>query len=230
MLPKNIKMIMKQLVFIVILLSYSALCADYCSGYDHKTCDLNFACAYEETEHWCHKVIYEQLGDPRDDLPHYVIFDEDETCDYDFSTQNDFAVHTSFFDSRKFRSWCRLMNVHKIRVYQDYYPTKGSFDDEADDVYATNAIIYPKAQEGCALLYSKKYYRGDSWEICFSTRLNGKKVGSIMVGVHAQLSLYDSHGIPLMDFQQATFKIDGLPNLYGHRFEYVKIEKYGNED
>lgn len=213
------------MIKIIILLALIALtyqkyeCRDF--GYEH--CNSEFRCAWEEPDQMCIEATYIPLEHHRKNIPHYVIFDNDPACDY-IVGDGDFTASQSFKKSQHFRSFCRFYNVLKIKVRGTYYSDANVLPSEK---YATSAVIYPEAREGCALLYAKKFYRGKSWEICKPTQLYESKIRSMIQGRNTQLSLYDYNGHPLKRFQQKTFDTDGITKFKNDEVvEFVLLEKY----
>lgn len=217
--------------FTLLLFSAFVLCYSYphtstqhniCNDFSEYECNNNVLCMWEESVDQCRRAYYTDLGHSREDIPQYIIFKEDYECNYNIYLK-DFVASQSFENSHGFRSFCRGMNINKIRVYNDHKK------DDALVGANKNALIYPQAADGCVLLYSEINFSGESWEICRPTKLNGQIIKSIMIGNRAQLSLYDDKTKPMHGFEQLTYTANGYPDIHGHHFEYALIEKYDNE-
>lgn len=207
------------LLTFILLIGYS-IQSQTCSSLHHDDCIDTYNCKWEETLKQCQSVEYSDLGASRHDLPHYIIFHRDDQCDYSVG-DDDFEVTKTFVRGFKFKSWCRLINIYLIKVKDQFYDGPGKIKD-----YENQALIIPKPKDGCALLYEKKFYRGDSWEMCRPTKLNGQRIKSLIVGPRAQLSLYAKDTDPINHFQQIKHNDVGRPKINARRFEYVLVEKH----
>lgn len=215
-----------------IVLILSLVCFTYQNRYRHTCRDLNqidcensVGCFFDDSTDICQTAEYELLGHRRDTFSQYMIFDSDVKCDNILNTE-DFVATQSFKNSKHFKSFCGFWGVHKIQVAGNFYRLGNAGDFNAID---TRAIIYPKAEQGCLLAFSKKYYRGSSWNICRPTKLNGQRIRSIMPGDNVIFSLYDNEGRAYPDFQLQTFgdaavEEDGFPDIDHEHLEYILVQ------
>lgn len=213
---------MIKIIILLGLVAFSYQLYD-CQDLNFEDCNNDHRCFWEEENQVCLLATYYPLEHHRESIPHSVIFDDDEACSYVLK-EGDFVAQQTFKKSKAFRSFCRFYNVLKIKVRGQYYD---SADNIPSEKFATSAILYPEARDGCALLYTKKFFRGKSWEVCKATRLYGSKIRSIMQGRRSQLSLYDYNGHALGEYQQLTFNDEGIPKFRNSEVvEFILIEKY----
>lgn len=198
-----------------------------------EECEASVSCrySYNGNVNVCFDAIYRNLGHRRT-LEQQVIFDIDANCDYLVAGRDFYAKKT--FHNKKFQSFCGFNNVEGVSVNGQFYGAPQTFVRSF-----TSAIIHPSAPTGTAYLYSRKYFRGDSWVAAGPTKLNGQTIRSIQIGPDTQISLYDKEGFAIEGYQQLWYYdateenkfLDANNNLVGivdfkhyKNLEYVLVE------
>lgn len=202
-----------------------------CGELDFANCANKVNCRWgdNETNGQCFDAVYKNLGSRRV-ISQSVIFDNDDQCDK-LIKSGDFIARKTF-TNKYFRSWCGIFNINAIKINNKFYYDSDVLDPAET---ANSAIIYPAAREGTALLYTNRYFRGDSWVAAGPTKLNGQVIRSIALGLNTRLSLYDRKGrsvapylsIPydspiLMNQDVANIGIENV--LHAKRIEYILLE------
>lgn len=223
------------MIKIVLILGLVALSIQHkhqltCYDLDVKDCNKAVSCRFDDVSKICQIAEYEPLGHKRDTFAQRIIFNHEEECN-EVINYGDFKGTQTFRNSREFKSWCNSNSIHKIRIDGIEFYGNGVLPTGKE---ASSAIIYPKVEDGCALLFAKKFYRGKSWNVCRPTKLNGQNIRSIMLGDDARLSLYTREGEPMWRYQQLVFNNqdstqlndEGIPRVRGYEHvEYVLVEQ-----
>lgn len=223
---------MLKYILLLALLNLSMQHQIDCETFTDAECKANVGCQYDSMLNICSAVAYRNLGRARTAIPQFAVFDKDEHCGF-FTDESSFSAYESFYKSDKpFRSMCNMMNLSKVTI-KGVNVNTGMYVIPNGET-ATEAIFYPQASTGCALLYEKSFYRGKSWLVCGPTKLNGQPIRSIMGGQFALVSLYTAHGKAINGYQRVNYSDpgvgqDGLPDIVSYKkVEYVLIEKYKN--
>lgn len=210
-------------------------------------CELAVNCMwhYQGVYTGCTDAIYVPLGKKRI-VEQEIMFSKRTDCSSKIH-YGSFIARKSF-TNKKFQGWCNWLNVYQIKIGEDFYKEKDQDGKKVNlppKMKATEAIIYPIAPKGTAYLYSRQYYRGDTWMAYTHTKLNGQVIRSIMLGQNVRVSLYDNGGDPIKEYQGITFDNDFMhiyPDIYtdwmigidsvtnANKIEYILLEKFFGYD
>lgn len=198
-----------------------------CRNYDQEDCERSVNCRWTyETNPGCSEALYYKLGPVRVIEQEVVFSNSTNHCSSKLNEKDFLARQT--FNHRHFQSFCNMINIHQIQVNNVFYKN----GDKLRPGPVHSAIIYPVAPKGCAYLFSRKYFRGDSWLVCRPTKLNGQIIRSLMIGGQTRISLYDREGHETeysgLLIENITINVDhiiGLENIRGaKKVEYVLVE------
>lgn len=173
----------------------------------------------------CDTITYYALEAPLDVISQYAVASL-LPCVSAVPGPGQFIITESFTNSQPFQYICHAQNIINIVIGgQSKGPAAGRLDLVTP---RTEAIIQPEVEPMCALLFEKTNFRGKRWLICDSTKLNGKRIRSIMPGtIFSEISLFTRQGDPLVNYQR-KFWYDvsvldkGLPDIK-EDFEYIKV-------
>lgn len=157
----------------------------------------------------------------RIDSPHHImVFDSKVNCsDHEFIKKNGFEVTQTFY-GKEFSSWCKPFNIRKIEINGNYYDRAGSLPNGRK---ANGMIVFPNVREGCILLYSKKNFRGDSWEICHTSAIYNIKIRSIMIGKKLKVNFLDREKKLIENLFEIQFLDEGLKNIRPKKTKFIEL-------